>query len=149
MIEGDFTTIHQISIFVENKAGKLSGITGVLAEAGIDIRALSIADTTDFGILRLITAEPDRALAALRAAGLTVSLTEVIGVCLEDKAGALHNVLDTLGTAGVAVEYAYAFLTRKTGMAYVILRVEDNAQAAAVLKGNGIELLQAGDVYKI
>jgi len=142
-------TIHQISIFVENKPGKLSEITGVLSGAGVDIRALSIADTTDFGVLRLIVSEPDRALSVLRAANLAVSRTEVIGARLEDKAGALHQVLDVLGKAGVAVEYAYAFITRKTGAAYVILRVQDNAQAAGALKENGIGLLEAAEVYGI
>jgi len=142
-------TIHQISVFVENKSGRLSEITGALAGADIDIRALSIADTTDFGILRLIVSDPDKALATLKAAGLTVSRTEVIAVCLEDKAGALHRVLEALNRADIAVEYAYAFLTRKSGSAYVILRVEDNAQAAGALKANGITLLQAGEVYGI
>ena len=142
-------TIYQISVFVENKSGKLSEITGVLAGAGIDIRALSIADTTDFGVLRLIVSEPDRALAVLRAAGLTVSRTEVVGVCLADKPGSLHRVLETLSQAAIAVEYAYAFLGSEQGSAYVILRVEDNAKAADVLRANGIELPEAGEVYGI
>ena len=141
--------IHQISVFVENKSGALSGITGALAEAGIDIRALSIADTTDFGILRLIAGDPDRAFAVLREAGFTVSRTEVIGVRMDDKAGALHNVLELLNRADIALEYVYAFLTRKSGSAYVILRVKDNAKAAAALEAGGVELLEASEVYGI
>ena len=142
-------SIHQISIFVENKEGALSKVTGILARANIDIRALSIADTTDFGILRLIVSDPDLALKTLKGATMMVSRTEVIAVCLDDKAGALHNVLDTLGKAGIAVEYAYAFITRKSGAAYVILRVEDNQKATAVLKDGGIRLLEAEDVYSL
>ncbi|MDR3207985.1 MAG: ACT domain-containing protein [Oscillospiraceae bacterium] len=141
--------IHQISVFVENKAGTLSEITGVLAGAGIEIRALSIADTTDFGILRLIVNEPDKALDRLRAAGLTVSRTEVIAVCLEDHTGALHGVLETLNQAGIAVEYAYAFITRKSDAAYVILRVEDNECASVALRKAGVGLLSAEDVYSL
>lgn len=141
--------IYQISVFVENQKGRLAELTGVLAEADIDIRALSIADTTDFGILRIIVNDPDRALAALKAAGLTASRTEVIAVCLEDKAGSLHRVLEILGEADVGVEYVYAFITRRSNAAYVILRVQDNPKAAAVLRDNGIQLLEAQDVYNI
>ena len=141
--------IHQISVFVENRKGKLAEVTGVMAGAGIDIRALSIADTTDFGILRMIVSDPEKALAALKEAGLTVTRTEVIAVCLEDEAGALHRVLMTLEQANVGVEYIYAFITRKSGAAYVILRVEDNEMAMAALRDGGVQLLEARDVYDI
>ncbi|MCL2747220.1 MAG: ACT domain-containing protein [Oscillospiraceae bacterium] len=141
--------IRQISVFVENKSGKLAEVTGVLADAGIDIRALSIADTADYGILRLIVSKPEAALAALRAAGLTVSATEVLAVRLDDKPGALHRVLGALGKAHIAVAYIYAFLGRERVSAYVILRVEDNGQAASVLADSGAALLEEPEVYGI
>lgn len=142
-------SIYQISVFVENQKGRLAEVTRVLADAGIDIRALSIADTTDFGILRMIVSHPEQALAALKAADMTVSRTEVVAVCLEDKAGALYQVLATLEQADVGVEYVYAFITRQSGAAYVILRVQDNEKAVAALRAGGIRLLEAEDIYSI
>ncbi len=139
-------TIYQISVFVENRVGRLSEITGVLARENIDIRALSIADTSDFGILRLIVDQPDKAVKALRDAGITVSKTEVVAVRLNDKPGGLHEVLVKLGEREITVEYVYAFIT-KSDDAYVILRVEDNQKAAGVLLENGYELLRDSDVY--
>ncbi len=142
-------TIYQISVFVENRLGRLAEITDVLARENIDLRALSIADTSDFGILRLIVDQPDKAVKALRDAGITVSKTEVIAVKLGDHPGALNQVLQELGQEGVIVEYVYAFITRKDEDAYVILRVEDNQKAIEILKKNGNQFLQASDVYGI
>lgn len=141
--------IHQISVFVENKSGTLSEITHILAREGIDIRALSIADTSDFGILRIIVNDPEQAVEALKKEGLTVSKTQVIAVCLEDNPGALDRILRILGDSSIGVEYAYAFITRKSGTAYVILRVEDNERAVQVLSAKGIGLLGPKDVYGI
>ena len=139
-------TIYQISVFVENRLGRLSEITGVLAKESIDIRALSIADTSDFGILRLIVDKPDRAVQALREAGITVSKTEVVAVRLNDRPGGLHEALVKLGENGITVEYVYAFIT-KSEDAYVILRVEDNQKAAEVLRTGGYEILNDSDIY--
>lgn len=144
----DKLTIYQISVFVENRLGRLSEITGVLAKENIDIRALSIADTSDFGILRLIVNQPDRAVEALRAAGITVSKTEVVAVRLNDRPGGLHEALVKLGENSITVEYVYAFIT-KSDDAYVILRVEDNQKAAEVLRSNGYQTLCDSDVYGI
>ena len=141
--------IHQISVFVENRHGRLSEILGVLADANIDLRAVSIADTTDFGILRMILTDPDRAIELFRQKGITASRTEVLAAELRDVPGSLHKVLLILGEAGISVEYVYAFITRKDQDAYVILRVEDNAQAAQVLTAAGIKLLNPGEVYGI
>jgi len=141
--------IKQLSVFVENKSGRLRGITRILKEHHVDIRAFSIADTTDFGILRLIVDKPDEACAALKGAGLMVKLTEVIAASLSDQPGALSDVLDVLGEANVSVEYAYAFITRKEQGAYVILRVEDNERAVKILQAAGISLLPASEVYSI
>jgi hypothetical protein len=141
--------IDQISVFVENKSGRLSDITGILSREDIDIRALSIADTTNFGILRLIVDNPEKAENALKKGGLTVSRTQVVAVRIEDKPGSLFHVLEVLKDNGISVEYAYAFITRKNDDAYVILRVEDNEKAVKVLSENGVALLPASEVYAI
>ncbi len=141
--------IHQISVFVENKLGRLSGITEILAREKIDIRALSIADTTDFGILRLIVNDAERAVEALKAEGFMASKTQVLAICVDDAPGALHHVLQTLTEAGIGLEYAYAFITRKTDGAYVILRVQDNERASQVLSEAGVKLLTGPEVYGI
>ena len=126
--------IKQISVFVENKSGRLAQITKVLADNHIDIRALSLADTTKFGILRFIVNEPERAEQALRDAGLTVSITDVIAVSVEDQPGGLSYPLSLLDEKGISVEYIYAFVGAPHDKAFVILRVEDNQLAAEVLK---------------
>lgn len=142
-------SIHQLSVFVENKSGRLLSITKILKEHSVDIRAFSIADTTDFGILRLIVDKPDEAREALKQAGFMVRLTEVIAVSIADHPGALADVLEILSNNGISVEYAYAFITRRDQGAYVILRVEDNVKAARILQENSIELLPASEVYAI
>lgn len=147
--EGRDMTIKQISVFVENKPGRLAEITGIVSGAGVDIRALSIADTADFGILRLIVSDPVKAISHLKEAGLTVNLTDVLAVELDDKPGALHRVLELLSAGGVTVEYAYAFITRKDMGAYVILRVEKPDGAAALLEKGGVRLLDSAEVYAI
>lgn len=133
--------IKQISIFVENKKGRLAEITETLAKAGANIRALSIADTTDFGILRLIVDDADKSAAALKEAGITVSITNVIAVGIDDKPGAFAVPMRILADAGIDVEYMYAFITRNSEKAYVILRVADNDAAAKVLMEKGVELI--------
>ena len=125
--------IKQISIFVENKPGRLADITSLVAEKGIDIRALSIADTTDYGILRLIVNDPEKAEAALKDSGLTVSMTNVLGIGIPDEPGGFSRAIRVLADAGISVEYAYAFITPEVGAAYVIIRVENNEDATAVL----------------
>lgn len=139
-------TIKQISTFVENKPGRLAEITAILKQKNIDIRALSIADTTDFGILRLIVDDPDRAEKALKEAGFTVSLTKVIAIGVEDKPGGLADALAALNEAGIAVEYMYAFLSREASTAFVILRVADNDHAIQVLSKAGHQVLSCEDI---
>ena len=141
--------VDQISIFVENKSGRLCDITGVLSENGVDIRALSMADTTNFGILRLIVNNPEKAETALREAGFTLSRTKVIAVCLPDVPGGMHGALRALHDTGISVEYAYAFITHSREAAFVILRVEDNDRAIETLKKNGIKLMNASEVYSL
>jgi hypothetical protein len=139
--------IDQLSVFVENKLGHLADIAGLLGGAGIDLRALSIADTAEFGVLRLIVSDVGRAKALLAEAGCVVSVTRVLAVSLEDKPGSLAKVLRVLSDAGVSVEYVYAFITQKRGNAYVVLRVEDNERAAAVLTDSGIAAAGEGDIF--
>lgn len=134
--------IFQISVFIENKAGRLAEIVSTLSKQGIDIRALSIADTTDFGILRLIVNEPERAIKILKDEGVTVSKTQVIGVRLADEPGALAQVLEFLTEADIAVEYAYAFITHSKSDACVVLRVEDNERAIETLSKHGVAFLE-------
>lgn len=138
--------IRQISVFVENKPGRLAEITGFLAEGGVSIRAFSIADTTDFGILRLIVSDTQKAAEVLKAAGVAVSITEVVGISIPDVTGAFAKVVKVLADAGENVEYAYAFLTPEAGHAYVIVRVDDNAGATAVLQGNGITVIDEDSI---
>ncbi|HCA28524.1 MAG TPA: acetolactate synthase [Ruminococcaceae bacterium] len=141
--------IKQLSIFVENKAGRLAEITAILAKAGIDIRALSIADTTNFGILRLIVDKPDEAEKVLKDAGLTVSLTNVIGVGIPDKPGGFSSAMKCLADAGIGVEYMYAFISRDQGRACMILRVGDNERAIQALQQDGVEILTSDRIYKM
>ncbi len=139
--------INQISVFVENKAGRLAEITGLLEKNNIDIRALSIADTRDFGILRLIVNDPDTAERVLRDNGFTVSLTQVIAIGINDKPGGLAGAMKTLYENKISVEYMYAFISRTDETAYVILRVEDNEKALDVLKKFHIKILTSEDIY--
>ncbi len=141
--------IKQLSIFVENKKGRLAEITKAIAAADVDIRALSIADTTDFGILRLIVNKPDVAAAALKEKGITVSVTNVIAVGINDTPGAFSVPMQILADADIDVEYMYAFITRKSEKAYVILRVADNDAAAKVLMDKGVEILSEEEFHEM
>ena len=141
--------IKQLSVFIENKPGRLSEITETLCKNSIDIRALSIADTTDYGILRLIVNKPEEALEALRQEGITVSLTNVIAIAIPDVTGGLDKAVKVLSSQGIEIEYMYAFLNPKSQSAFVILRVEDNEKAIASLEAVGIEILKSEDVYAI
>lgn len=138
--------LNQISIFVENQLGRLAEITTFLEENGIDIRAVSIADTTDYGILRLIVNDPEKAESALRNNGFTVSITKVLGIGIEDVPGGFAKAVRALSEAQISLEYAYAFVTPEKGKASVILRVEDNDKGAEALKNAGIVLLEQSDI---
>lgn len=133
-------TIKQISVFVENKTGRMAEITQTIGSANVDIRALSVADTSDFGILRLIVDNPEEAVAALKEAGMTVSITDVIGVGIDDKPGAFAKAVKVLSDADINIEYMYAFISRTKGKAYVIIRVEDVEKGIEVLRTNGIHM---------
>ena len=140
-------SVKQISVFVENKKGGLYEVTSVLNNAGIDIRALSIADTTDYGILRLIVSDHKKAFEVLKAEGIIASITDVLGIEAPDVPGGFSQAIKVLSDADIAVEYAYAFITRHEGAACVIIRVEDNAKAANLLGKAGISLIEADKAF--
>ena len=139
--------IKQISVFIENKQGRLAEISEVLAGKEIDIRALSLADTTNFGILRLIVDKPYEAEEALKKAGYTVSLTAVIAIGINDTPGGLSAALRVLSDNDISIEYLYAFISKREGQASVILRVDDGDRAVEVLTSNGIRFLSDKDIY--
>ena len=141
--------IQQLSVFVENKPGRLAEITEVLAGAGIDIRAISVADTSDFGILRVIVDKPQEAVKALKEHGMTVSLTNVIAVGIDDEPGAFSKAVRLLADEGFDMEYMYAFISRDEGRACVILRVEDNTGAVKALQAGNVEILSAEKIYSL
>ena len=137
--------IKQLSVFVENKQGKLVEITKLLAENGINMRALSIADTKDFGILRLIVDDTEKACLVLTEGGAVVKVTDVVAAELPHRPGSLSATLTVLDAAGINVEYLYAFLAKSDIGAYVVLRVGDNAQAEKVLADAGYKTLTEAD----
>ena len=142
-------TIKQLSVFVENKPGKLYEALEALADAKIDLRALSLADTSDFGILRSIVDKPDQALDVLSKAGFLVKTNEVLAVVIGDKPGGLATVVRILSEASVNIEYTYAFVAHSRDKAYVILRVDNNDAAIKILAKNEISLLTEKEMYSM
>lgn len=132
--------IKQLSVFVENKTGSLLGLVKKLSEQNVNLRAMSVADTKDFGILRIIVADADKAREIIGSESL-VSVNEVIAVEMSDEAGSLYNILKILGDAKINIEYMYAFTASTDLGAYVVIRVNDNAAAESVLHANGIPTL--------
>ncbi len=129
--------IEQISIFVENKSGRLAEITNIIAKNNINIKALSVADTTNFGILRIIVDNPKEVERVLKNAGLTVSITSVITACIHNRPGGLAEVLGLLADNSITIEYMYAFIAKSENEAYVVMRIEDEEKAVNLLKANG------------
>ena len=140
-------SIRQISIFVENQTGLLSEVTTLLAANGVNLRALSIADTSEFGILRIIVEDVDAAAALLREKGYTYTVTEVLAVSMRDEKGGLAEILKVLADAGIALEYAYAFLLRKEGEACLIIRVPENEAAEKALQAAGIGIATQKELF--
>jgi hypothetical protein len=141
--------VEQISIFLENKSGRLAEVTEVLAAAGINIRALSLADTADFGILRLIVDKIDQAKQALKGKGFTLGKTEVLALEVPDRPGGLAEILRILGGAGINVEYMYAFVQRSLDNAIVIFRFDELDKAIEVLTGAGVRILRGEELYAL
>ena len=141
--------VRQISIFLENKCGRLADVTQVLAENDINIRALSLADTTDFGILRIIVDDSEKASNVLKNAGYTVAETKVVAVEVPDRPGGLANILAPLRKACLDVEYMYAFVQRSGENAIMILRLEDPDKAVEVFQENQVRVLSGKEVYEL
>ena len=139
--------IKQISVFLENKPGALYAMTGVLAQNQVDMRALSVAETKDFGIVRMIVADVYKATTVLKEAGYIHSITPVLGVAIPDVPGGLNKVLQVLDEAQMNVEYMYAFLGgKKSDRAYMVFRVEDNEAATAALAARGIKTVEQDEM---
>ncbi|MFZ5988334.1 MAG: ACT domain-containing protein [Bacillota bacterium] len=141
--------VKQISVFLENKSGRLAEVTKILGDNNIDISALSIADTTDFGILRLIVNDPEKAEKVLKENEFTVSSTSVIAIAVADKPGGLSKALSVLDGNSIGIEYMYAFVGKAADEALVILRVEDADKAVDTLTKSGINVLPSDKVYKL
>ena len=124
-------TIHQISVFLENRSGQLAEITKLLADNNVDIRAISIAETADYGLARMIVDDAQKASSVLLAAGVILSMTPVCAVEVPDQAGGLASLLTVLANAGVDVEYMYSLFTHREGRAYMVVRVSDEAALIA------------------
>lgn len=135
--------VKQISIFLENKCGRMIRVSEVLGEAGINIRALSTADTSDFGILRLIVDQPEKACSALREQGFMASVTEVIAIEVPDVPGGLAKALSPLVAAGINIEYLYAFVQKRTADALILIRVENIPAALRILQENRIPVISS------
>jgi hypothetical protein len=130
--------IKQISVFLENKKGKLAEVTGLLAEHNINIRALSLAETAEFGILRLLVNDYNKCINVLQENSIIAQVTDVIAVEVEDKPGGLNKILKVFNKADINIEYSYAFIEKKKDNAIVIFRIDDSEKALEVLKANGI-----------
>ena len=132
---------EQISIFIENKAGRLSDVTGILAQAGINIRALAVADTSDFGVLRLIVDDNAKAEAVLKNEGFTVQKTRVVAVEVDDRPGGLHHILEVLNNARINVEYMYAFIRQSGDKAIMIFRFDQIDEAIKILTDSSVTVI--------
>jgi hypothetical protein len=139
-------SVKQISVFLENRKGRLAEVTQTLAREKVNIRALSLADTSDFGVLRIIVNNPERCLAALKAKSFVAQVTEVIAVEVEDTPGGLARILEVLDGDNVNVEYMYAYVEKSRDNAIVIVRIDDRERALAVLEKNGIRTLGAEEL---
>jgi hypothetical protein len=136
-------SVKQISIFLENKKGRLAEVTRTLSHEKINIRALSLADTADFGVLRIIVDNSDRAVTVLKSHGFVAQVTEVIAVEVEDRPGGLSRILEVLDQDNVNVEYMYAYVEKSRENAIVICRIDDRERALQILEKNGIATINA------
>jgi hypothetical protein len=141
--------VEQISVFLENKAGRLAEVTRILSEAGINIRALSLADTSDFGILRLIVNDNDKAREELKRHGFTVGKTDVVAVEVTDQPGGLHRILGVLHKNNLNVEYMYAFVQQSGNNAVIIFRFDNLDEAVRVLSDSGVQIIEGERLYRM
>ena len=139
--------IRQLSVFLENRPGRLSALCRTLADAGVNLSTLTLAETGEFGLLRLITPDADKAKAVAEKAGYAVTMTEVVALQVPDRPGGLASVLKVLETANISVEYMYAFAMRTGGDAVMIFRFDDMDRAIAVLQAGGVAVFKAVDLF--
>jgi len=139
-------SVRQLSVFLGNQPGRVAAVTKILAEAEVDISALVLSDTTDFGVLRLIVGEADKAYKSLKEEDFTVRLTDVIIVPISHAAGSLYKVLEILSNECIEIEYMYAFLGKKSGEAFAVFKMEDLDAAKKVLEDNHIDRLCEGEL---
>lgn len=145
-IKGDKMSVKQISVFVENKEGRIKKAINTLAEENINIRALSIADTTKYGILRLIVSDNEKAIAALEKDGFIVKENEVILLAVPDKPNGLNSTLAIFDEKGINLEYLYAFVSSKTDAAIVVMRLENMEKAIEALQNSDVKILETKDI---
>ncbi len=142
-------TVRQISVFLENRPGALYEFTKLLEANNIDLRALSLAESEDFGIVRVIVDDPLKSVQVLKDEGYVCSMTKVLAVEIEDKPGALVGILNVLGEKKINLEYMYAFLAKKANSAFVVFRVEDNDEAIRVLSENGLHTVSQEEMQEL
>ncbi len=139
--------VKQLTVFLENSPGRLAGLTRALGDAGVNMRALMVADTAEFGVVRIICDRPETAREALEAAGFSVSVAHVIAVEVPDHPGGLADVLEVIGSVGANVEYAYCFVEPGGSAAVDVFRVKDAAEVKEALREAGMRVLDADEVY--
>lgn len=139
--------IKQLSIFIPNKKGSLSQLTDILTAHNIDIRAIAVFDTAEFGILRIVVDDPDRAVEILNREGVVAKVSKVIAVEPEDKPGSLNQIFDILKNVDINIEYIYSFIMRKKEMPYIVLKVDQQEKAVEELTANGINVINKEEIY--
>ena len=139
--------IKQLSVFIENKKGHLALVTNELRKENIDIRAISVFDTSEFGILRMVVNKPDEAVEALKRAGYTAKISEVLAIQPEDKPGSLNEIFNILDKNDIDIEYIYSFVMRKRDMPLIIFKVKDKEKAIEVLEKSNIVLVAKEEIY--
>lgn len=140
--------VEQISVFVENKTGRLADVMALLGREGVDVKALTVADTADFGIIRLIVNSPEKALTILKDNSFTANITEVLAFSVSDKPGALYSAMEVLRKTDVNIKYLYAVTGQSAGNADFVIRVSDNDAAAKALSDGGFALIDKEEIYK-
>jgi hypothetical protein len=141
--------LTQISLFLENRKGRLAEVCSVLGRDKVNIRALTIAETDEFGVLRMVVDQPDKALATLRAGGFVASVTHIVALEVDDRPGGLAAVLRVLTEAGLNIEYMYGFVEKKTDRALMVFRFDDPDKALEVLRKNGINVVGQAEVQSL
>lgn len=139
--------IHQISVFLENRPGRLAGLCQILSEAGVNLSTLTLAETGGFGLLRLITPDPDKTKEVVERAGYAATATEVVALQVPDRPGGLASVLRALEPHGISVEYMYAFAMRKGGDAVMVFRFDNMDRAIAVLQAAGVNVFKPVELF--